>query len=493
MRFLIDTNILIHLEDNKIVQSAFSKFYKLAIENQCKILYHPIVLNDLENDKDLERKKIIVSKLAKYSVFESPENPTNEFIQLVGENKSNDKMDNAQLFQVYKRYVEYLITEDLGIKKKANKVLIKEKVLNIQDGLKFLEETFSFIIPSHPILKEGLVREILKYKNDLFFNSLKADYPNFSNWLDKCAEKDRRAFYLLINNSISAVLIYNKEAPKDHKLPNIHTDVLKICTFKVSENTFGYKIGELFLGKIFLLAIEMKADYVYLTVFPKHKQLIELLRDFGFSLNRFESEEYYMIRDIRKPFRIDDSLKNHISTHPYYFDFPRIKKFIIPIEEQFYSTLFKDAIERVPTLFDSSIQEIQGNTIRKAYICKSHVKLEQGDLVLFYVSKTLMKISTICIVDSYHRVNNFDELKMLVRKRTVYSDKILEEMLNESKGVLTVILFRLVFYMKQPILYKELKELESCKNNLITITNLSESDYRLLKNKGHFDERFIVD
>ncbi len=492
MRILIDTNILIHLEDNKIVKTFFSKFYKLAIENQCKILYHPIVLNDIENDKDLERKKIILSKLSKYSTLENPAIPTREFIDLVGEKKSNDRMDNAQLFQVYKCYVEYLITEDYGILKKANKASIKEKVLNIQDALKLLEETFSFVIPSHPVLKEGSVRQILKYKDDLFFNSLKADYPGFSNWLDKCAAKDRRAFYLIINKIISAILIYNKETPYEHKLPNIHTDVLKICTFKVSENTFGYKIGELFLGKIFSLAIEMKVDYVYLTVFPKHVQLIQLLKDFGFSLNSFESKEYYMIKDIKKPKGITELLKNHITIHPYYFDSPEIKKFIIPIEEQFYSKLFKDAVDRMPMLFDDDVREIQGNTIRKAYICNSRVQLNSGDIILFYISETLMKIEPVCIVDSYHKVNNFDELKMLVRKRTVYPEKDLENMLQKSKSALTVVLFRLVFYMKKPILYKELKELESCKNNLITITNLSESDYILLKNKGHFDERFIV-
>lgn len=51
MKILIDTNILIRLEDNRIVETDFSLFYRLAITNQCSILYHPNALHtDLEKD-----------------------------------------------------------------------------------------------------------------------------------------------------------------------------------------------------------------------------------------------------------------------------------------------------------------------------------------------------------------------------------------------------------------------------------------------------------
>ena len=67
MRLLIDTNILIHLEDNKIVDDDFYKFYQLAVSNNCQILYHPDCIKDISKDKDFIRKEILKSKLKKYT------------------------------------------------------------------------------------------------------------------------------------------------------------------------------------------------------------------------------------------------------------------------------------------------------------------------------------------------------------------------------------------------------------------------------------------
>lgn len=44
MRILIDTNILIHLEDNRVVDDTFYKVYNLAVANNCEILYHKACL-----------------------------------------------------------------------------------------------------------------------------------------------------------------------------------------------------------------------------------------------------------------------------------------------------------------------------------------------------------------------------------------------------------------------------------------------------------------
>src|ERR1041384_6204799 len=106
MRILIDTNILIHLEDDKVIDSTFSKFYQLTISNKCDLFYHPDCLKDLANDKDEKRKKIILSKLEKYSSFPKPSKPDAEFLKLVTEKKSNDRIDNTQLYQIYKGYVD---------------------------------------------------------------------------------------------------------------------------------------------------------------------------------------------------------------------------------------------------------------------------------------------------------------------------------------------------------------------------------------------------
>lgn len=493
MRILIDTNILIHFEDNKIISESFYKFYRTALSNNCQILYHESLVKDIENDKNEERKKIILSKLQKYQRLENPAVPDQEFLSVVKQKKTNDVIDNLQLYQVYKDYVELFITEDKGILEKAKKLKIESKVKDIKNGLSFLFEEFRFKIPSHPILKEGSVREIISCINDPFFDSLRNDYKGFNKWLENCAKKDRRAYYLIVSEQISAILIYKKESPQEHQIPGIQFDALKMCTFKVSENTFGFKIGELFLSKMFSYCIEAKIKFLYLTIFPKHDRLINLLRQYGFNLERKNnSGEYYMLKDLNKPTNIDYSLRNSDWTHPFYFDDLNFKKYIVPIEEKYSTTLFKDSEIRDPHLFDkNSIQEIQGHTIKKAYICSSRVKVKENDILFFYISKTKKTIEPVGIVDSYHRVSDFDELLNLTTKRTVFSKDNLKEILDRKK-VLTVILFRLIVYLKKPINYNELKKLNSCKNNLTTITNLSEHDYIILKNRSYFDERYIV-
>lgn len=493
MRILIDTNILIHFEDNKIISENFYKFYRTALSNNCKILYHEAVVQDIQKDKNTERKNIILSKLQKYQKLEHPAIPDETFLNIATQKKSNDVIDNLQLYQIYKEYAELFITEDKGILEKAKKLKITNKVKNITDGLNFLYEEFRFKIPTHPVLTEGSVREIISLKNDSFFDSLRSDYSGFDKWLEGCAQKDRRGYYLFVNDKISALLIYKKEPPKEHKIPEVTDDALKMCTFKVSENTFGFKIGELFLSKMFAYCIENRINFLYLTVFPKHDKLIKLLRQYGFNLlRRNNSDEYFMIRDMKKPSSIDFSVRNSDLTHPFYFDDLNYKKYIIPIEEKYSTTLFKDSEVRDPQLFDkNSIQEIQGHTIQKAYICSSRVKVNPSDILLFYISKTKKFIEPVGIVDSYHKVADLDELMTFVAKRTVFSKESLKNLLD-TKKVLTVILFRLIVYLKSPIPYTELKKLNSCKNNLTTITNLSEHDYIILKNRGYFDERYIV-
>lgn len=65
-------------------------------------------------------------------------------------------------------------------------------------------------------------------------------------------------------------------------------------------------------------------------------------------------------------------------------------------------------------------------------------------------------------------------------------------MVNGKKEI-TVLVFRLLYYLEKPIKQKEIKLLESYANNFQTITVLKESDYNNLKQKKYFDERFIID
>ena len=56
---------------------------------------------------------------------------------------------------------------------------------------------------------------------------------------------------------------------------------MKVGTFKIdAHNT---KLGERFVKKIMDVALYMKADEIYVTIFPKHEGLIRILQRYGFN------------------------------------------------------------------------------------------------------------------------------------------------------------------------------------------------------------------
>lgn len=500
MRILIDTNILIELEDNRVITETFSKFYRIANTNDCEILYHPKAIPlDVSRDKNSDRKKIILSKLNKYQSLQDYAKPTMEFTSNLKNSKINDEIDNKQLFQLEKGFVDYFVTQDNGIHKNALKIGLSDRVLTIDQALKMLEEQFTFKIPSHPILREHSIREIESKFESTFFDSLREDYGEieFNKWLQKCAKKNRKCYTLIVEDNLQAILIYNLENVEDHQLPNIFDKALKICTLKVDDTAFGIKLGELFLNKMFELCINRKIKYLYLTVYEKQIHLIRLLETFGFYRKEFQNSqgliEIRMIKCLDKA-KIKIS-ENDISAHPFYLNNSKVKKYVIPIRPDFYGSLFKDGKLRPPTLFDKapdSINEIQGNTIVKAYISNSkNKKPQKGDLLFFYSSKVNQVIEPFGVLESIEIVNDFDKLWNIVRKKTVFTETELRKWLEE-KGELHVITFRLIAYLKKNISLQKIKEIDSFKNKLQTITELKETDYIKLNNEGYFDKRYII-
>lgn len=168
------------------------------------------------------------------------------------------------------------------------------------------------------------------------------------------------------------------------------------------------------------------------------------------------------------------STENSINNHPFYFDNKTISKFAIPIRPDYYEKLFKDGKLRVPTLFDTSpdsVNEIQGNTIIKAYISNSKIKnLQKGDLLFFYSSKTNQEIEPVGILETIQIVKDFEELWKIVGKKTVFSQQDLIKKLDE-KNELNVLTFRLITYLKKKVKLSKIKEMKSFKNNYKNIGN----------------------
>jgi hypothetical protein len=197
-------------------------------------------------------------------------------------------------------------------------------------------------------------------------------------------------------------------------LDGISKDAIKMCTLKVGDDALGMKLGELFINLMFQLAIFQKVENVYLTTYEKQYALIYLLEKFGFKVhsefvNNVGEDEKVYLKSLNKN---EQEMQDKLAFHPFF----RINqpKYVIPIQPEYYNSLFKDGNLREATLFDNEdygLQEIQGNTIVKAYISKSpRLDLKAGDLLFFYSSEKYKSIEPVGVLLEHKRLTDFDEM-----------------------------------------------------------------------------------
>jgi len=268
--------------------------------------------------------------------------------------------------------------------------------------------------------------------SDEFFNSLKADYKEFTEWFVKKSSKDEPVFVLFEDMKLMAFLYLKVENDLDEKIePNLKLKRrLKVGTLKIDAH--GTKLGERFIKKIFDVAIHKKIHEIYVTIFEKHKGLLTLLETFGFYRHGTKSTqngtELVLVKDIY-------NLKNNILK-----DYPIIQTdnkniYGLSIYPMFHTRLFSDSIlrnESVDILKDTS----HTNSIHKIYICgmKDAEKFKKEDIILIYRTKDRdparfrSVISSICIIEEVENMNNFQNEEEYLKYCEPYSIFSIDEL-----------------------------------------------------------------
>ncbi|WOC32350.1 MULTISPECIES: GNAT family N-acetyltransferase [Caproicibacterium] len=172
--------------------------------------------------------------------------------------------------------------------------------------------------------------------NDPFFSSLKSDYSDFSSWFNRKANEHRPALVFYDENGIGAFISLKPETQEilttQGKIPS--KPRLKISTIRIAERFRGQRLGEGALGVCLWKWQESQLPEIYVTVFEKHRLLIDLFQKFGFSMAGKSpiGENIY----IKCRYSLDCS-------NPYAC-FPFIKPFqkagIIPINDIYHDKLF---------------------------------------------------------------------------------------------------------------------------------------------------------
>ena len=456
--FLIDTNIFIQLEDHAIISESFNSFHRLCNENPAVIYIHPLSKIEIEKDKNIQRRKTILSKIDKYTLIEDPPLADEQEIKnLFGIiNNSHDKIDCQLLYTLKKHTIHFLVTEDNGIHQRAKKLSLKNSTLTINQA----NDTLRRLFPQNIDVSFPKIENTYLYRmnnKDKIFDSLKQDYPDFSNWFQENSQDQTKAWTVQNSNSneLEAVCIYKESKQTDCTKYNLPRKSLKLATFKVAESYRGKKLGELMLKQAFLYSVKNNFQACWMTIFSKHQILIDFIKDFGFNeigttgIKDIETnkEELVFLKTFTKPDQCQlKGLEYYIQYSPFYDDKNDIGKYIIPIQQKYYHILFPEQKQQIS--FPLGENETPGNTIKKVYLCHSSTRqLNSNDLLFFYVSSPIQKMTSLGIIESVFRSKKLSEIVSYIGKRSVYSFSEIKNM-TKKKEIL-VIEFRFIKHFEQ--------------------------------------------
>jgi len=317
---------------------------------------------------------------------------------------------------------------------------------------------------------------------------LREEYPDFDDWFRKISREGRLCWvHFRSDGLIDALLILKVENEPIYCTPPLPKKPrLKICTFKVDLR--GGRVGELFVKLSTHNAIEKTLEQLYLTHFTKPVDyLTDLITEFGFMklAHTDRGEDLYLkalkvSQEDLKCLRPPEIAKR---CWPFFYDGPKVSKFIVPIRPEYHERLFIDYPKR-QTVMDEHLGRfiIEGNAIKKAYLCHSKVrKLRPGDVLLFYRSGDIRGVTSIGTVESVLRkCRSPQRIMEQVRGRTVYSE---EEIHRIAQKPTLVILFIWHCHLSEPLPLQTLIEAKVIKTAPMSIVCLSEAEYRQAKRR----------
>lgn len=478
IKLLLDTNIFIALEDPKVVPPDVALLAQKANQHGLTLYLDEACVADIKRDPNLERRDATLSKLAKFPVLPGIAHTIEpDLISRFGSiKKPNDRCDILMLDTLDMNVVDFLVSEDIGVHKRAERAGLRDRVFTVREALTWLQRTYE---PREFRLPYVLSKKAYQIPlTDPIFDSLREGYPDFDRWFAKCVREHRDCWTVEIDGQLAGLVIYKRETHAEAGTRHRGPRILKVCTFKMKPEYRGQKFGEQLLKTVLWYAQGNGYDVVYLTAFPDQAFLIALLETFGFEITHTQANGERIIEKALVPNNCPvvlegrTPLQTDMDVYPRFYDGGEVAKYVIPIQPTFHRILFPEIAEvgRLPLfpqeqfLFNSTAHDDRqpGNTIRKVYVCRSPTRtLGAGDVLLFYLSKSeelvrSQSITTIGVVEQAQCACSTEDLLRLVGGRSVYSrGDLLEWGASDMRPVL-VIDFLLSGHCRPPVPLHEL-------------------------------------
>lgn len=306
--------------------------------------------------------------------------------------------------------------------------------------------------------------------SDSFFDTLKKDYKEFPEWYAKKSIEGEKTLIFEDEKGVGAFLYLKIENESlelvDEVLPA--KERIKIGTLRLAERFRGLRLGEGALGVALWKWQEQKVEEIYVTVFEKHEELINLFTRFGFLCIGKNNRGECVYLKSRKIIDYADPYKSFPFIAP---DFS--KAGVIPILESFHDRLFP--YSELKGNNKEIEEETAGNGITKVYIGtpSSMMHYAVGEPVVMYriyggevgkqyksVVTSFCTITKMEIIKSNNRGNmTLSDFIKNAGNKTVFTPDELIEIFNSHKNVVMIEMVYNGFFGKgHNVNYKTLKE-----------------------------------
>src|SRR5579862_4270896 len=160
MNVLLDTNIFIAVEptaESNVEDSTEEAVRLISFANRRAItlFIHPAQEEDLRNDRDVRRRDFRRILSSKYALLDPPPPHSVSLKRIIGtaEPGSHDFVDNKLLESVAAHAVAYLVTEDLGIHRKARRAGLADRVLSLSQAIELFSPLFDKNVAPPPAVE----------------------------------------------------------------------------------------------------------------------------------------------------------------------------------------------------------------------------------------------------------------------------------------------------------------------------------------------------
>lgn len=493
-RYLFDTNIIIERESSNNVSTEVALVYAAIDKLNGQKFIHDKTIEEINKYRDIKTRDNILTKLNAYQKLIPSNETTNEFekVCLLFSQDENSKNDNEILKQLYNGNVDFLITSDQVIIKKAKMLYIDDKVFTPNSYLRKVEIENPQLI-KYDVLSIDLVPIGTLDINDKFFDSLREDYEGakFNNWLKR---KSNEMAYVFRNKSELQGFLYLKTENEDENYsqfmpPFKPAKRLKVGTFKIAQS--GLRLGERFLKIIFDNALKRNVDEVYVTMFENKRQeviyLKTMMEEWGFvkKAKNQKNGEVILVKNLREY----DYSKSPKYNYPLLMNNP--KYMFLPIVSQYHTKLFPDLYLKNEKL--KIYDEVACRyAIEKIYICGWHnVEAKPGDVICIYrmgdYNKTYTSAVTgIGILQEVKYPSNETDFLIECKNKSVFNEDELRNFFR-NRRYFTIIKVLFLEGFENKVILKKLYE-----NSIIQIggpgprinTFISEASFNKLKELG---------